>query len=248
MPKLLITTLILFILMACSGADEQLAGEPAPGLAASAPASLRILVIGGTSGVGLETVKLSLERGHTVTAVARRPERMSYTHERLSTIKGDVLDPASVDAVMAGHDVVVFSIGIGPTRKPVSVFSQGASNVLAAMQKQGVPQLIAVTGIGAGDSKGHGTFMYDHFTQPFLLKTMYEDKDRSETLIRESDVNWTIVRPGFLTDDASEAKYRVITDMTDITAGDISRADVAHFIVAVLESGGQHGATLLLTN
>ena len=235
-------------LVACSGADNQLEGAPAPMLAAGAPASLRVLVIGGTSGVGLETVKLALDRGHNVTAVARRPERMDYTHERLTTEKGDVLDPVSVDAITAGHDVVVFSIGIKPTRKPVSVFSQGASNILAAMEKTGVPQLIAVTGIGAGDSKGHGTFTYDNFTQPFLLKTMYEDKDRSEALIRDSEVNWTIVRPGFLTDDGSEASYRVISDMTDITAGDISRADVAHFIVAVLETGGHHGATLLLTN
>ena len=235
-------------LVACGGADKQIAGEPAPALSTSAPASLRILVIGGTSGVGLETVRLALNRGHQVTAMARHPERLTLTHDRLAMVKGDVLDGASVETAMAGQDVVVFTVSIGPTRKPVTVFSQGASNILAAMQNLGVPQLIAVTGIGAGDSLGHGSFTYDNFIQPFLLKTMYEDKDRSEVLIRDSEVNWTIVRPGFLNDDASESKYRVITDMSDITAGDISRADVAHYILAVLETGGRHGKTVLLTN
>ena len=248
MRILLLSCLFLVSLAACGGADRQMAGEPAPALITHAPASLRILVIGGTSGVGLETVKLALNRGHQVTAMSRHPERLTLVHDRLAIVKGDVLDAASVEAAMTGHDVIVFTIGIGPTRKPVTVFSQGASNILEAMRKLGVPQLIAVTGIGAGDSRGHGTFMYDNFVQPFLLKTMYEDKDRSEALIRDSDVNWTIVRPGFLNDDASESKYRVITDMSDITAGDISRADVAHYIVAVLETGGRHGRTVLLTN
>jgi putative NADH-flavin reductase len=244
----LLATLIMLLLAACGGADKQTAGEPAPILSTSAPASLRILVIGGTSGVGLETVKLALNRGHQVTAMARHPERLTLVHDRLAIVKGDVLDAASVGTAMTGHDVVVFTISIGPTRKPVTVFSQGASNILEAMQKLGVPQLIAVTGIGAGDSRGHGSFTYDHFIRPFLLKTMYEDKDRSEVLVRDSNVNWTIVRPGFLNDDASESSYRVVTDMRDITAGDISRADVAHYIVAVLEIGGRHGETVLLTN
>ena len=183
-----------------------------------------------------------------MTAMARRPERMVITHDRLAMVKGDVLDADSLNALMSGHDVVVFTIGIGPTRKPVTVFSRGTGNTLAAMQKNGVPQLIIITGIGAGDSRGHGSFSYDYFTQPFLLKTIYEDKDRAEELVRKSEVNWTIVRPGFLNDKESEANYRVISDMTGITAGDISRADVAHFVEAILEDGGRHGETLLLTN
>jgi putative NADH-flavin reductase len=248
MRILSLSCLFLVFLAACGGADRQTAGEPAPLLSTSAPASLHILVIGGTSGVGLETVKLALNRGHQLTAMARHPERLTLVHDRLAIVQGDVLDAASVVTAMTGHDVVVFTISIGPTRKPVTVFSRGASNILEAMQKLGVPRLIAVTGIGAGDSRGHGSFTYDHFIQPFLLKTMYEDKDRSEVLIRDSNVNWTIVRPGFLNDDASEANYRVVTDISDITAGDISRSDVAHYIVAVVEADGRHGETVLLTN
>ncbi len=247
--RLIFTVCAGFCLVACSGGvDRATAGEPAPALRAEPPTALRILVIGGTSGIGLETVKLALERGHSVTAMSRRPERLTLTHGRLETVKGDILDGEAVEAALAGHDAVVTAIGIGPTRKPVSVFSQGTRNVLAAMQKLGIRQLIAVTGIGAGDSRGHGGFFYDRIVQPLALKTIYEDKDREEALIRASHTNWTIVRPGFLNDDASETRYRVISDLEGITSGDIARADVAHFIVSALESRSYLGATVLLTN
>jgi putative NADH-flavin reductase len=237
------------IVVACSGgSDRTTAGEPAPNLSDKASPALHILVIGGTSGIGLETVKFALDRGHTVTAMARRPERMTLTHERLETIKGDILDGEGVKAAVQGHDAIVTAIGVGLTRKPVSVFSQGTRNVLVAMQAAGIDRLIAVTGIGAGDSRGHGGFWYDRILQPLLLKTMYEDKDREEALIRASHTNWTIVRPGFLNDDASETRYRVISDLDGITSGDIARADVAHFIVAALEARSFLGTTVLLTN
>jgi len=238
-----------FCLIACGGSvDRSAAGAPAPALTSEASTALRILVIGGTSGIGLETVKLALDRGHSVTAMARRPERMTLTHERLETFGGDILDGEAVEAAMAGHGAVVTTISIGPTRNPVSLFSEGTGNVLAAMQKLGIGQLIAVTGIGAGDSRGHGGLFYDRILQPLALKTAYEDKDREEELIRASETDWTIVRPGHLTDDSSETRYRVISDLEGITSGKIARADVAHFIVSALELRSYSDATVLLTN
>jgi putative NADH-flavin reductase len=115
------------------------------------------------------------------------------------------------------------------------------------MTRHGVRRLICVTGIGAGDSKGHGGFLYDRLVNPLLLKTIYEDKDRQEALIKASQADWTIVRPGFLTNGPLTGKYRVITDLTGITAGRISRADVAHFILAELADKRYLRQTLLLT-
>lgn len=236
-------------LAACGdGIDRSVAGEPAPSLGAEAPTPLRILVIGGTSGIGLETVKLALRRGHTVTAMARRPELMPLVHPRLETIRGNIADSAAVRAAVENKDVVVTTISVGPTRKPVTVFSQGMGNVLAAMRMTGTSRLVAITGIGAGNSRGHGGFFYDRVTQPLLLHTSYEDKDREEALIRASDTEWTIVRPGFLNNGKSEADYRVIQNLEGITAGDIARADVAHFILSVLESDSYRRATVLLSN
>jgi len=115
------------------------------------------------------------------------------------------------------------------------------------MSEHGVRRLICITGIGAGDSKGHGGFFYDRIFQPLLLKTIYQDKDRQEALVRASGIDWTIVRPGFLNNGPLTGQYRVITDLTGVTAGKISRADVAHFMLTELLANRYLGQTPLLT-
>lgn len=247
--RILVLAFCGLVLSACNGgSDLSQTGTPAPNLTQQAPATLNILVVGGTKGIGLETVKLALARGHKVTAMARRPERMTLSHESITKFKGDILDPESVNLAVSGKDAVIIAIGAGPTREPVTLFSKGTANVLEAMRAQKVERLISVTGIGAGDSRGHGGFFYDTILQPLLLKTIYEDKDIAEQLIVDSDSAWTIVRPGFLNDEASAANYRVIGDMTDVISGDISRADVAHFMLAALEADTYLGSTVLISN
>ncbi len=247
--NVLLFTIGVFVLSACSGgSDLSQTGTAAPTLLPTPPAVLNVLVVGGSKGIGLETVKLALSRGHSVTAMARRPERMELSHERLSTFKGDILDPGSVDQAVSGKDAVIVSIGAAPTRKPVTVFSKGTANLLNSMRDHKVKRLITVTGIGAGDSRGHGGFFYDKILQPLLLDTIYRDKDIAEQLIVDSDSTWTIVRPGFLNDESSSATYRVVSDMAGVTSGDISRADVAHFMLSALENKSHINSTVLISN
>jgi putative NADH-flavin reductase len=253
MKALIVLAIAIMLLTACSGEGKKdgallaTAGDPPPTLASQSE-PLQILVIGGTSGTGLEVVKLALARGHKVTAMSRRPQRMRLTHENLEARQGDILDVAAVKAAVKNKDAVVNAVGIKPTREPVTVFSKGIQHLLDVMAKQEVNRLVAVTGIGAGDSRGHGGFFFDRILQPLALKTIYEDKDRAETLIAESAVDWTIVRPGALTNEPAETRYRVIQDLTGVTAGSIARADVAQFIVAALEAGSYEGSTVLLSN
>ena len=195
---------------------------------------MKLAVIGASRGIGLELVKMALANGLAVKALVRDPAKFNLQHPELTMVKGDALDSMAVEAVVRDQDAVCCCIGVSPTRQPVTVFSEGVKNLLAAMQKTGARHLVCVTGIGAGDSKGHGGFFYDWILNPLLLKTIYQDKDRQEALIRASDVEWIIVRPGFLTNGPATGRYRVITDLTGITAGKISRADVAHFILAQL--------------
>jgi putative NADH-flavin reductase len=115
------------------------------------------------------------------------------------------------------------------------------------MQKTPRVKLISVTGIGAGDSRGHGGFVYDRIIQPLLLKTMFEDKDREEALLKASSLDWTIVRPGMLTNGVRTGKYRVLTDLSGVTAGKVSRADVADFILSELNLPHYARMTPLLT-
>jgi putative NADH-flavin reductase len=191
-------------------------------------------------------VEQARHRGHAVTVLVRDPGKMPPPREGFRVVRGDIRNPEAVLAAMGEQEAVCITIGIGVTLQPVTVFSQGTENVLLAMGRLGVRRLIAVTGIGAGDSKGHGGFFYDRLFQPLLLKTIYADKNRQEALIRASGTEWTIVRPGFLTNGPLTGKYRVITNLTGVTSGKISRADVAHFILEELAANRYLGQTPLV--
>jgi len=208
---------------------------------------MKLLIIGASRGIGRQLLEQALQAGYTAVAMARHPEKISLQHERLRVMAGDILKPQQVQQAVAGQDAVCLTIGIGVTWKPVTVFSQGTKNVLAAMAEHGVRRLVCVTGIGAGDSAGHGGLLYDRIFKPLLLKTIYEDKDRQEALIKASDTDWTIVRPGFLTNGPRTGKYRVLTDLTGVTAGKISRADVAHFMLQELSTNIYLRKTPLVT-
>lgn len=208
---------------------------------------MKIAIIGASRGIGHALLKTALDEGHDVTALLRNPVRLTISAPRLHVIKGDILDPASTSAVVAGQDAICVCIGIAPTRKPVVVFSRGTQNVLDAMGPDSQQKLVTVTGIGAGDSKGHGGFLYDRITNPLLLKTIYADKNRSEAIIKSSKAYWLIVRPGFLTNGPRTGKYRVVEDLSGVTAGKISRLDVADFILKQLAAPTCFGKTPLLT-
>jgi putative NADH-flavin reductase len=196
---------------------------------------MKLLVIGASRGIGRRLVEQALDEGHEVAALVRNPARLPFSHDRLKVVKGDIRDSAAVGRAVEDRDAVCITIGIKMTRKPVSVFSEGARNVIEAMRNSAVKQLICVTGIGAGDSKNHGGFFYDRIINPLLLKTIYEDKDRQEKLVRNSNLEWVIVRPGFLTKGPRTGIYRVLVNLEGISAGKISRADVAHFILNELK-------------
>lgn len=208
---------------------------------------MKLLVIGASRGIGLNVVQQALQAGHNVTAVARHTDRLVMHHKRLKVIKGDILNKHIIEEAVNGQDAVCVTIGVKPTRQLVSVFSQGTHNIVEAMKRASCKRLICVTGIGAGESKGHGGFLYDRIFHPLLLKNIYEDKDRQEAIVRESGLDWVIVRPGFLTNGPRTGRYRVLTNLNGVTAGRISRADVADFILRESREMRHRGQTPLLT-
>lgn len=191
---------------------------------------MKVLIIGATGATGRELVAQGLQLGHQVTAVVRRPDEAGLPTEA-TVVKGDVKDSSSMAQAIRGQDVVVSSLGSKLSRKPTTLFSDGTRNLLMAMKSNGVRRLICITGVGAGDSRGHGGFLYDRILQPLLLQEIYRDKDRQEAIVRESAADWTLVRPGALTNGPRKGKIKVFTDMTGVTLGSISRADVAAFIL-----------------
>lgn len=208
---------------------------------------MKLLIIGASRGIGAVLLRQALAHGHEVTVLARQPKKIKVQHPRLQLLSGDIRDPLAVAMAVKGQEAVCVTIGIPITFQPVRVFSEGIEQVITTMQDLEVRRLICVTGIGAGSSKGHGGWLYDAIFKPLFLKTIYEDKDLQEDLIKQSDREWLIVRPAGLTNGPQTGNYRIITDYRGVTARRISRADVADFIIKELDVPRYTGQTPLLT-
>lgn len=205
---------------------------------------MKIAVIGATRGIGLAMVKAALADGHEVTALVRDPARMPVSNPHLHIIPGDAEDAEAVARVVEGQDVVCDCLGTKNVTQAVTMFSRSAENLSKALKPEQL--LIAVTGIGSGDSKGAGGFLYDCIFMPLVLRRMYADKDRQEDIIRSKIARWIIVRPGFLTNGPHTGRYRALTDLRGIRGGKISRADVADFLLSQAKSPQYVGQTPLL--
>ncbi|GBF51884.1 putative NADH-flavin reductase [Leptospira ryugenii] len=145
---------------------------------------------------------------------------------------GSALDPEAVKNTIVGANTIIVTLGLPIQFSHCSFFSQATKNIIDAMLGWNPKAyLLVVTGIGAGDSKGHGSFFYAYFTRPFLLRALYKDKDRQENLVKKSALDWSICRPGFLTNGPLTGVYRVLEDLTDVRAENISRFDCADYLI-----------------
>ena len=198
-----------------------------------------ILVIGASSGTGLETVKRALEEGHRVRAFARSADQIRLDDPNLERFTGDATVTADVSGALSGIDVVIQTLGVkaGPemVMRGTKLFSTATRVLVEAMRAEGISRLVALTGFGAGDSRNQGGCLYD-FGFNAILGRVYDDKNVQEHLIRSSDLAWTIARPVILTDRPATHRYRVVLDPTDWGPGTIARADVADFLVQQVTS------------
>ncbi len=195
---------------------------------------MRILVIGASRGIGLEAVRQALAQGHDVRALARSADRIGIEDPRLEPLPADATDAAAVGEALRGVDAVIQAVGgpggLGPSFRQVSLFSDTTRVLLAEMHRTGVRRLVAVTGFGAGDSRGRFS-LPERAVHRLLLGPAYDDKDRQEVLIRGRGLDWLIVRPTILTNGARPGRYRVLVEPASWRNGLISRADVADFVV-----------------
>lgn len=211
---------------------------------------MRVFVIGATGGTGQAIVREALVKGHQVTAFVRSEAKARSLLPGAELVEGDVRDEAALSRGLEGCDAVVSALGTRKVRLvgKVTLMSEGTRTLLAAMRQRGVRRLVCITGLGAGDSAGHGGFAYDRLIKPVLLRTIYQDKDRQEAIIRTSGLDWVIVRPTVLTDKPATGSVRATVDLRGIHGGTISRADVAAFVVAQVGSDEWLGQTPLVTS
>ncbi|MGW2324719.1 NAD(P)-dependent oxidoreductase [Streptomyces sp. NPDC001700] len=204
---------------------------------------MKLVVFGAYGPTGRLVTQRALAEGHTVTAVTRRPEAFPIEDPRLRVAGADALNAAAVDEVVAGHDRVVSTLGVPYTKEPVTIYSQGARNILAAMNRHGLRRLVCVTSIGvhpqlAPDEK----FFFRKVVGPLLLsmgRPLYEDARRMEGIVRATDLDWTIVRPSGLFDATTVTDYRIAVAPERLPGMFTSRADLADVLLREA-TGDQH--------
>ncbi|MCB1511256.1 MAG: SDR family oxidoreductase [Hyphomicrobiaceae bacterium] len=192
-----------------------------------------ITIIGASRGIGLEAVKRALALGHHVRALARSPRPADLDHAELEWIQGDATVANDLVRATRGADAVIQTLGVANpfSFRPVTLFSRSTRQLVDVMEQHGPARLITVTGFGAGDSRGKGSIIYEKLFFPLILSRIYEDKDVQEQMIRNSRLDWTIVRPGILTNGRRTGRVIAEAAPEKWRLGAISRADVADFLV-----------------
>ncbi|HEX8361271.1 MAG TPA: SDR family oxidoreductase [Longimicrobium sp.] len=195
---------------------------------------MRVLVLGATGGTGREIVREAGARGHSVVALVRSKARADGL-AGAELVEGDARDPESLSRALDGCSGVISSLGTpaSPFRE-VTLLSTATRALVDAMARQDVRRLVCITGMGAGDSRGHGGFVFDRVIFPLLLRKVYADKDRQEAIVRSSAADWVLVRPTVLNDKPAQGSVRALTDRSGVHGGGVARADVANFVVAQL--------------
>ncbi|RUR79183.1 NAD(P)-dependent oxidoreductase [Chlorogloeopsis fritschii PCC 9212] len=193
---------------------------------------MKILIFGSTGSIGRQLVKQALEQGYTVTAFARDPAKLDIKHANLKIAQGDVMDFISVEKAVQGQDAVLCAIGAG---RNGTIRSEGTRHIIRAMEKAGVRRLICQTTLGVGNSWGNLNFFWKYIMFGFLLRQAYADHVKQENYIKQSHLDWTIVRPGAFIDGNRTNNYRHGFPGTDKTTKlKISRTDVADFMLKQL--------------
>ena len=211
----------------------------------------KIVVIGGSRGIGLETVKTLLHQGHHLTLFSRGARNVNLSASNLRLFPGDALNEADVNAAIEGKDAVVQTLGVPADYRLLSgsidLFSSATKTLISAMETKNIRRLLTVTGFGAGDSY-QSINCFQKLPFEIIFGNVYRDKSIQEGLIKNSKLDWTIVRPGILTNHKFKSACRVRLNPSEWRNGLVSRAAVADFIASAISDPEMIGAEPVLSN
>src|SRR5687767_14582281 len=186
---------------------------------------MKIAIFGATGSVGRKAVNQALDERHVVTAFVRDGSKLGVQDTDLRIVEGDVADLVSVEEAVKGQEAVLCVLGAG---RKGNIRSEGTKNIITAMKNKGVRRLICQSTLGAGDSRPDLNFWWKYVMFGLLLRPAYADHQRQEEFVRQSDLDWTIIRPAAFTDGPRTGKYKHGFSNDDKTLTlKIARADVA---------------------
>ncbi len=195
---------------------------------------MKILVIGAAGKTGKAVVKQALAAGHTVTAFVHDESDFSESAV-LRVVKGDATNRADMDQAVRGQDAVLDTLGGKLPYKETTLETSAIAIILQSMRDNKVRRLVVLSMLGEGDSKGN-TNLYQRILMSTFLRGTGKDKAEMEKAVESTDLDWTILRPLFLTDQPASGSVNVFSADTKETAHNITRSDLAAFMISEVTS------------
>ena len=206
---------------------------------------MKLVVFGATGGTGREVVQQALEAGHAVTSFVRDPSRLGDLVGKIKVITGDIHELDAVKQAVQGQDAVVCALG-SRDLKSTTLRTDGTVNIIEAMKDNQVQRLIVVSAMGIGESWNTLSLSSKLFFAT-VLRSARVDHESQEEAVRNSGLDWTIIRPSGLTDGPRRGDYR-FGENIETKSSTIARADVADLILKSLEDGNLIGKAPTITN
>jgi len=196
---------------------------------------MKLVILGATGGTGLEIVRQAIERGHSVTALVRSPERLKPFWDRITIKRGDLLDSPQLEGAIKGQDAVLSAFGprVPISKTDANLLERFAVALTEAMAHAGVSRVVVESvAFLFKDSLVPPTYVFGRLFFPGIVA----DASAMEQVFAGSQLDWTMVRPPQLTDKSHTGKYRVREGHLPRFGFKISRADVADFMVKSVEN------------
>lgn len=196
---------------------------------------MKLVILGATGGTGLEIVRQAIERGHSVTALVRSPERLKPFRDRITIERGDLLDSSQLEGAIKGQDAVLSAFGprVPISKTDANLLERFAVALTEAMAHAGVSRVVVESvAFLFRDSIVPPTYIFGRVFFPAIVA----DASAMEQVFAGSQLDWTMVRPPQLTDKPYTGKYRVREGHLPRFGFKISRGDVADFMVKSVEN------------
>jgi uncharacterized protein YbjT (DUF2867 family) len=211
---------------------------------------MKIVIFGANGQTGRLLSRRVLDAGHDAMAVTRRPDDFPFADPRLTIVGADVRDASSLVDVVDGAGAVLSTLGVPFSRKPIDTYSVGVRNIVTAMQEASVRRLIVVSSTGAYHYPGRrNTPLSLRLFEPIITrtigKTTYDDQRRMEDIVRNSGLDWTIVRPSGLFDVPYVTDY--VAGEVDPVGGYTSRLDLADYMTVLAARPGGKDTVVIST-
>ncbi len=200
---------------------------------------MKIILFGATGLTGHQILKLAIQYGYEVIAIARNPNSIDITHSNLTIHKADILNIESFKHLLKTCDAVISAVGTGTSLvkagKPTTLYSEGFSNSIKAMRKHKINRFIGLLSVGTVTDPNEA-FIHKKIIRP-ILKGTYDDMRRAEKLLSScDDIDWTCIRPLRLNNKPGTGNYRTNRDLLPPKGVNISRADVADLMLKQITS------------